>query len=272
VFDGISEQANDLVSLAQNHSIQTSNTKIITITSGKGGVGKSTFTSNIAYLLSKRGKKIAIFDADMGLANLQVLFDIKPNYTFHDYLDGKCEIEDILSETGINNISLIAGKSGHQYVQSHSNMLYSNLVAKIVALNKFDVLLVDTGAGINGSVQEFLEMTDNIIALTTTDPSALTDVYALLKMLSLKKERLFLCFNYTSKYETGEVITQSLKKLAIKNKLNRKFMVQYIGNVSEERGIAISGRLRKLFTKELEKEQSTRQLQIVVNNLLELID
>ncbi len=272
MFDGISEQANDLVSLAQSHSISSSKTKIITITSGKGGVGKSTLTSNIAYLLAKQGKKVAIFDADMGLANLQVLFDIKPKFSFYDYLDGNCEIEDILSDTGVLNISLIAGKSGYQYASTRANMLFSNLVSKIVALDRFDILLIDTGAGLSSSVQEFLELTDNIVALTTTDPSALTDVYALLKMISLKKQRLFLCFNYTEKYETGEIITQSLRKLALKNELNRKFMVQYIGNVSEQRGIAISGRLRKLFTKELEKEQPTKQLQLVVNNLLELID
>jgi len=272
VFEEISTQADKLVSLTQSHQIKNSKTKVITITSGKGGVGKSTLTSNMAYLLSKKGKKVAIFDADIGLANLQVIFDLKPTYTLYDYLDGKCELNDIFTDTGINNLTLIAGKSGYQYTSSHTNMVFASLVSKIVNLDRFDIVLIDTGAGLSGDVQEFLEITDNIVAVTTTDPSALTDVYALLKMVSLKKEKLFLCFNHTAKYETGETITKSLKNLALKNKLNRKFMVQYIGNVSEEKGIAISGRLRKLFAKELKEKSSTHELRSIVDNLLDLID
>ncbi len=272
MFNGISEQANKLVALTQKQHLKNSRTKIITISSGKGGVGKSTLTSNIAYLLSQRGKKVAIFDADMGLANLQVMFDVKPEYTLYDYLDGKCNLKNIFTVTDIPNVTLIAGKSGYQYTNSHQNTLFSSLVHQIVSLEQFDILLIDTGAGLHGNVQEFLSLSNNIVAVTTTDPSALTDVYALLKMISLKKERLFLCFNYTSKYETGETITKSLKNLALKNKLNRKFMVQYIGNVSEEKGITISGRLRKLFSKELKNEKATHELRMIVNNLLELID
>lgn len=272
MFEGISEQANKLVSLTQNHQINNSKTKVVTISSGKGGVGKSTLTSNMAYILAQQGKKVAIFDADMGLANLQVIFDIKPLYSLYDYLDGNCELEEILTDTGYKNITLVAGKSGYQYAGTHSNMLFTSLIAKLVNLDKFDILLIDTGAGLHGNVQEFLAVTDNIVAVTTTDPSALTDVYALLKMISEKKQKLFLCFNYTSKYETGQTITKSLKNLALKNKLNRKFMVQYIGNVSEEKGITISGRLRKLFSKELKNEKATSELRIVVDNLLELID
>ncbi len=218
MFDKISQQANKLVSITKKHN-RNSKTKVVVITSGKGGVGKSTLTSNIAYLLSRQGKNVAVLDADIGLANQQVLFDIKPQKTFFDYLEGICELEEIFLETGYSGVTLIAGKSGYQYGKINNSMIFSRVVDDILDLNRYDILLIDTGAGINEHVREFLYFTDNILAITTTDPSALPDVYALLKMISLKKEKVMLCFNYTFKYEIGETITNSITNWALKNKL-----------------------------------------------------
>jgi flagellar biosynthesis protein FlhG len=267
LFDKISTQANKLVSLT-NKLHSTSKTKTVVVTSGKGGVGKSTLTSNIAYLLSQKKKKIVVLDADIGLSNLQVIFNLKPKKSFFDYLDGECQLDEILLTTSYHNITLIAGKSGYQYSKISNSMHFSRLVGDIIALNKYDVLLIDTGAGLNEQVQEFIDLSDNIFAVTTTDPSALTDVYALMKMVSLKKSELMLCFNFTGRYEIGESITKSLKNLALKNKLNRKFMVQYMGNISQMNSISTTGRLRKLFAKELKLDIASLELNIVVDNLL----
>ena len=269
MFNHISTQANRLVTLSKRiHN--GSKTKILTITSGKGGVGKSTITTNLSYLLSQNNLNIAVLDADIGLANLQVHFNVKPQYTYFDYLSGKQELEDIFVNTQLG-VTLIAGQSGYQYTQSNS-MVLARVVEDIVALDKFDILLIDTGAGINSYVQEFLEITDNILAVTTTDPSALTDVYALLKMISLKKDKLMLCFNHTTKFETGQSITNSLINLAIKNKLNRKFMVKYIGNVCEDSAISTTGRLRKLFVKEFEHHLATLQMRSISQSILAEIE
>ncbi|PIF04111.1 MAG: ATP-binding protein [Arcobacter sp.] len=267
MFDKISTQANNLVSLT-NRINSHSKTKVVVITSGKGGVGKSTLTANIAYLLSQKKKKIAVLDADIGLANLQVFFNLRPKKTYFDYLEGICGIEEILLRTNYNNITLIAGKSGYQYSKINNSMHFDRLVNDIISLNRYDILLVDTGAGLNEQVQEFLKMTDNILAVTTTDPSALTDVYALMKMISLKKNKLMLCFNFTAKYDIGALITKSLKNLALKNKLNRNFMVQYVGNISQTNSISTTSRLRKLFTKELSRDIASLELGIIVENLL----
>ena len=267
MFNHISDQAHKLVSITkQLHN--KSKTKIVAVTSGKGGVGKSTITANMAYILSKQGMNVAVLDADIGLANLQILFNIKPIKTFFNYFDGTATINEILLNTRYKNITLIAGQSGHQYCKTNNSMIFSRVIDEIASLNRYDILLIDTGAGLNEYVQDILELCDNILAITTTDPSALTDVYALLKMLSFKKEKLLLCFNHTQKYETGNTITKSIINLAIKNKLNRKFMVKYMGNIGGDKCITTTGRLRKLFVSEFDYETAAKELDFVVSNLV----
>ncbi len=267
MFNNISTQANKLVSLTRR-SNKKSKTKVLSITSGKGGVGKSTLSANIAYLLAKNGKNVIILDADIGLANLQVLFNIKPLNTIYDYIKNSCSLEEVISPTMYKNVSLVAGASGHQYTLQNSSMIFTRIVEDIISLNRYDILLIDTGAGISQEVQELLFLSDNILAVTTTDPSALTDLYALIKMVSIKKDKLLICFNYTLKYETGAAIINSIIKLAQKNKLNRKFMVQYIGNVSESKTISTTNRLRKLFADQFKQDSVTIELELVVDNLI----
>jgi flagellar biosynthesis protein FlhG len=263
-------QATGLLNLTNKHN-NKSRTKVIAVTSGKGGVGKSTLSANMAYLFSQYGKKVVVLDADLGLANMQILFDMKPLKTFYDYIENGSDLEDVLLETKYKNITLCAGKSGHKFVSNNSSFVYSRIIEDIVALDRYDILLIDTGAGLNEYVQEFLEVSDEVVAITTTDPSALTDVYALLKMLSNTKNRLFLAFNQTANYKIGESITKSLKDLALKNRLNRNFMVKYIGNVIPDPNIATTGRLRKLFTKEFADGSSSIDLNSVVDYLIKEI-
>jgi flagellar biosynthesis protein FlhG len=272
LFDTISSQASKLIKLTnkvRNNSY--SKTKLITVTSGKGGVGKTTFTANIAFLLAKRGFSVAVLDADIGLANMQVLFNIKPQSSFFDYIDGIKTLDEVILKTPYPNVSLIAGKSGYQYTSNTNSFIFSRVVKDVVALNRFDILLIDTGAGLNDYVKEFLSISDNILALTTTDPSALTDVYSLMKMLSLEKNKLMLCFNHTKSYQIGETIANSLVNLAKKNRLNEDFMVEYIGNVSTSANITTTGRLRKLFSKEFLGDESTKQLQMIIDLILKNI-
>ena len=272
MFNSISSQASKLINLTKKeHGKINSKTRIVAITSGKGGVGKSTITANISYLFSQYGKNVAVIDADIGLANMQILLNVKPKKTLYDYIENGANLNDIILSTPYDNISLVAGKSGHTFVHNNSSTLYSRIILDIVALNKYDLLIIDTGAGLNEYVQEFLEIADEIVAITTTDPSALTDVYALLKMISASKKRLFLAFNQTANYKIGQAITQSLKDLALKNRLNRNFMVKYIGNVIPDLNIATTGRLRKLFVKEFAGSSSALDLERIVGKLMKEI-
>jgi flagellar biosynthesis protein FlhG len=202
---------------------------------------------------------------------MQILFDMKPSKTLYDYVENGANLEEVLLKTKYQDITLCAGKSGHKFASNNTSFVYSRIIEDIVALDRYDILLVDTGAGLNEYVQEFLEIADEVVAITTTDPSALTDVYALLKMLSSTKQRLFLAFNQTPNYKIGQSITKSLKDLALKNRLNRKFMVKYIGNVVPDSNIATTGRLRKLFTKEFAGGVSSLDLDNIVSYLIKEI-
>ena len=272
MFESISTQAHKLIKLASRKHDITSNvnskTKLLTITSGKGGVGKSTFSANIAYNLSQKGYKVAVLDADIGLANMQVLLDLKPSYTYFDYLDGKVNLDKVLLSTKYENITLVAGKSGFQTGKVRNSFIFSQIIKEIVNLDTYDFLLIDTGAGLNEYVKEFLSISPNILAITTTDPSALTDVYALMKMLSKDKSKLMLCYNHTQNYKIGETITNSLVNLAKKNRLNNNFMVEYIGNVSTSKCIPTTARLRKLFACEFRNEQVCVELDRIIDALL----
>ena len=103
MFNQISSQASKLINLTKKHH-SSSKTKVIAITSGKGGVGKSTFTANLSYTFASANKKVLVIDADIGLANMQILFDLKPQYTINDYLDNNISLEQILLKTQYKNI------------------------------------------------------------------------------------------------------------------------------------------------------------------------
>ena len=128
MFDAISSQASKLVNLTNKvRGNYKSKTKLVTITSGKGGVGKSTFTANMAFLLSQRGFKVAVIDADIGLANMQVLLNIKPKVTLFDYIDGMKSLDEVILKTDYEDLYLVAGKSGYQYSNHSNSFIFSEL-------------------------------------------------------------------------------------------------------------------------------------------------
>lgn len=263
-------QAKKLINITKTdqNNLSLSKTKLLTITSGKGGVGKSTFSANIAYILSKKGFKVLVLDADIGLANMHVLFDIRPQYTLFDYINGQKNLQEIIIQTKYNNISLIAGKSGYQYSSNSSSFIFSRLILDILALNSYDFLIVDTGAGLNDYVKEFLKISTNILAITSTDPSALTDVYSLIKMLAVDKNGLMLCFNHTKSDNIGVAVSTSLINLAKKNRLKDDFMIKYVGSVPNSDKIPFVARTRKIFVEEFPYDEVSLQLRKIVENFL----
>lgn len=160
--------------------------RVISVTSGKGGVGKSNVVSNLAIALSSQGKKVLVIDADLGLGNLDVLLGLSPVYNLNNVLNGEKSIAEILID-GPAGIKIIPAGSGVQEFTSLGQHEKLKLLDELDMLEeKFDIMIVDTEAGISENVTYFAVAAQEIIVVVTPEPTSITDVYALIKLLSTK--------------------------------------------------------------------------------------
>lgn len=158
--------------------------RVITVTSGKGGVGKTNVTINLAIALSEQGYRVVILDADFGLANIDVLFGIVPQYTLLDVVKNKKNILEILTD-GPMNTKFISGGSGVEDLVKLDKQQIMKFVENMALLDKIaDIIIVDTGAGLSESVMSFIVAADEVLLVTTPEPTSITDAYALIKMVS----------------------------------------------------------------------------------------
>jgi len=168
------------------NTIKTLNkTRVFAITSGKGGVGKTNFTINLAISLSRLGHKIIVFDADIGLANIDIILGVIPKYTIANVISGEKDILDIMVD-GPNGIKIIAGGSGIRELSNLSSEKLEHLTSQLSKLEEFaDFILIDTGAGLSNTVLNFVNAAGEVILITTPEPTSLTDVYAMIKTLTI---------------------------------------------------------------------------------------
>jgi flagellar biosynthesis protein FlhG len=160
--------------------------RVISVTSGKGGVGKSNVVSNLAIALSAQGKKVLLIDADLGLGNLDVLLGLSPVYNLNDVLNGEKSIIDILID-GPAGIKIIPAGSGVQELTSLGQHEKLKLLDELDMLEEqFDIMIVDTEAGISENVTYFTVAAQEIFVVVTPEPTSITDAYALIKLLATR--------------------------------------------------------------------------------------
>ncbi len=159
-------------------------TRVLSITSGKGGVGKTAVVANTAVSLAKLGKSVLILDADLGLANIDVVFGLAPAFNLNHFFNGEQELQSIIVN-GPHGIKILPAGSG---VQNFTRLNSQNKMKLLDGLdsmnNEFDFVLIDTEAGISENVTYFNTAAQDILVVTTPDPTAITDAYALMKLLS----------------------------------------------------------------------------------------
>ena len=158
--------------------------RVITVTSGKGGVGKSNTSINLAIQLKKMGQRVIILDADFGLANIEIMFGAIPKHNLSDLIYQGKNIKEIIT-WGPGNVGFISGGSGIAGLSNLSREYLSSIVQNLEELDTIaDIIIIDTGAGISDAVLEFLVASGEILLVTTPEPTSITDSYSLLKALN----------------------------------------------------------------------------------------
>ncbi|MGZ4030860.1 MAG: MinD/ParA family protein [Tumebacillaceae bacterium] len=211
------DQAQHLRSMVAKHmQAHEGNTRIIAVTSGKGGVGKSNFTLNFALALAQNGKRVVILDADVGFANIDVLMGVKPKKSLADLIRKEATLWDII-ETGPHDLKFIAGGSGLQDLLDLKPEQYEYLVEQLGALQGYaDYVLIDTGAGLNLQMMRLILAADDVLVVLTPEPTSITDAYALIKMVVTREPntRLQLVVNRALSPAEGKETAQKISLVA----------------------------------------------------------
>lgn len=240
------DQAESLRKLVSTDDADKKNsTKIITVTSGKGGVGKSNFVVNLGICLQNKGKKVLIFDADLGMGNDDVLMGLYPKYNIFDIIFTGKKIQDIIIE-GPSGVSLIPAGSGLNKVQELKKEERELFLNKLEGLDEFDYILMDTGAGVSRDILAFISASEDLIIITTPEPTSLTDAYSLLKAtdhFKLKSEAKIIVNKAFTKKEGEETYCRFERAVTTFLKIN----VSYLGCILDDRKLVQSVRAQKPF-------------------------
>ena len=166
--------------------VRGSNSRVIAITSGKGGVGKTNIVGNLGYAFAKLGKKVLILDADLGLGNLDVLLGLAPKYNLSHVILGERKIDEILVE-GPAKMNILPASSGIQELTNLNKDQKIEILTQLdLLIDSVDVLFIDTAAGISSNVMDFNATAQEVVVVVSPEPTSITDAYALMKVLSLK--------------------------------------------------------------------------------------
>ena len=240
--------------------------KIITITSGKGGVGKSSIVSNMAYILGANRESTYIFDADLSLGNIDIMFGMVPKFSIMDLLEGNKKIGEIVVE-GPCGIRIIPGTSG---VSELSNLTVEErniLLSSFQELPEYDFLLVDTSAGISSNVVYFNSISEDIFVIVTPDPASITDSYAVIKVLFKKTGRKDFNIIVNMARDESEALEIYKKLLSVTDKFLDVYL-NFIGYIPMDRNINLATKRQKLWVENFPDTQATTALLKICNRLV----
>ncbi len=168
---------------------ETRRTRIITIASGKGGVGKTNVSTNMALAYAALGKKVILMDADLGLANVNVVLGIIPKYNLYHVIRKQKQMSDILMDTDYG-IQIVAGASGFAKIANLNEDERQSFIEELYHLSHADVIIIDAGAGVSNNVLAFVGAADEAIIVTTPEPTAITDAYGIIKIIATEIDNL----------------------------------------------------------------------------------
>ncbi|MDR2479097.1 MAG: MinD/ParA family protein [Treponema sp.] len=163
--------------------------RIITVTSGKGGVGKTNLSVNMAIAFARIGKKVVVMDADLGLANVNVMLKMVPKYNLYHVIKKQKTIREIMVETEYG-ISIVAGASGFSQIANMGDDERQDFINELDTLSSADIVIIDTSAGVSSNVLDFIAAADDAVIITTPEPTAITDAYGIIKIIATEYDTL----------------------------------------------------------------------------------
>jgi flagellar biosynthesis protein FlhG len=189
--------------------------KVLAITSGKGGVGKTFVSANLAAALAKRGHRVLVLDADLGLANLDVVLNLYPKTTLHDVFTGKAKLEEAIIKAPGGFSVLLAGSGMVEYSRLTPEVRDDFIRIMESLVPRYDVVLLDTGAGISDVVLFAVSLASEVLLVATPEPTSLTDAYATIKVLvgQQKRQTIRMIINQTARLGDGRAITVQLQQV-----------------------------------------------------------
>jgi flagellar biosynthesis protein FlhG len=248
--------------------LNNTNMRIFAVASGKGGVGKTSIVVNLAISLKRAGKKVMIMDADLGLANVDILMDIIPKFTLYDVFKGRKSLHEIVL-TGPEGIKIIPGGSGINELANISAAERELLITQLQYFSRdIDYFLIDSGAGVSKNVLGFLTAADDVIIVLTPEPTSITDAYGIIKILSHFKlqNELYLIVNMVK--NNKEAKETARKIIAVSSKyLNIK--INKLGFISNDASVGKSIRNQKPFVIANPQCKASKEIDNITQSILQ---
>ena len=240
--------------------------RTISITSGKGGVGKSSIVSNMAYMLTSMGQLTYIFDADLSLGNIDVMFGMVPKFNVRDLIEGKKHITDVVAE-GPFGIKIIPATSGVSELSHLSMEERQILVSSFRELPDYDFLIVDTSAGLSSNVVYFNAISEDIFIVVTPDPASLTDSYAVIKALRGKTGQKNFNIIMNLVRDEKEALEMFKKIVTVADKFLDVYL-DFFGYIPADNNISAATRKQKLWAEHFPRTFATKALSRICDRLV----
>ncbi len=262
----MSDQAEKLREMVKKKNKDKKKSRVIAFTSGKGGVGKTNMVANIAYLLSTINKKVIVFDADLGLANIDILLGLKPKHTLIDVIKKGKKMKEIMIKVNDNFLVIPAG-SGVEEIANMSEPVFSKIRDELNDIVKdTDILLIDTGAGISKKVTSFIRSSEEVVVITTPEPTSMADAYAVIKIASTnyKKENISIFVNMAKNREEADATYNNLNKIC-KKFLNKEF--KQSGYALMDKNLPLAVKQQKAIAELYPNSSFTISMKKFINNM-----